>query len=122
MRQHAPSTASTNDVENGIQNLRDGVLTLPSPIGFGLGNQWLDSLPFGICQVARVRFSCVALFGHNGRVYPNGRDPSIFRHALTEIDTNLQTIHEIAPFQVKRASSGPIGCPGALWSGILAAN
>ena len=83
VRQHAPSTASAYDVEDGIQNFPDGVLTLATSIGFGFGDQRLDFLPFEICQIARVQLSCTVLSGHNGQVYPKGRDPSIFRHALS---------------------------------------
>jgi hypothetical protein len=56
MRQQAPGTATTQDIEDGIHDLTLGIFLGP-PTGLGAGHQMFDQIPFFVAQVGWVRFS-----------------------------------------------------------------
>jgi hypothetical protein len=58
MGQHAPRAATTQYVEESIQDLALGVFLGPSS-GFGLGYEMFDQSPFFIAEISRIRLSRV---------------------------------------------------------------
>ncbi len=54
--QHFPLTPGALDVKNAVENFsKIYFYRMPKP--FRLREQWLENFPFGIAQIARVRFS-----------------------------------------------------------------
>jgi hypothetical protein len=58
MGQHALGAATTQYVEERIQDLALGVCLGPSS-GFGLGDEMFDQSPFFIAEISRIRLSRV---------------------------------------------------------------
>jgi hypothetical protein len=57
MRQQAPGTAATDDVEDGVEDLAQGGVSPGPPDGFRGRQVRLYALPLGIGEVGWVRLS-----------------------------------------------------------------
>ena len=56
--QHAPLAAGAVEIEDRVENHSPGVLDGASS-GFRLGNEWLEDVPFVVCEVAIIRLRWV---------------------------------------------------------------